>query len=67
MVDLVDNLRRFHSSVTAGSVGSGDFEFAPVLRRFDAFLTSHLGRFVSYFPNVSMLSWKKNSVFFPFA
>ena len=43
MTELVSYLRQFRSSVATGSSGSADLDSAPILRRLDAFLSSHLG------------------------
>ena len=46
MADVVDYLRRFHSSVATEKFGSDESEAAPILCSLDAFLSSHLGRFI---------------------
>ena len=44
MAAVVDYLRRFHSSVATGNFRSAETEAVPILRRLDAFLSSHLGK-----------------------
>ena len=46
MADVVDYLRRFRSSVATGNFGSAETEAILILRRLDAFLSSHPGRFL---------------------
>ena len=55
MADVVDYLRRFHSSVATGTFGSDETEAAPILRRMDAFLSSHLGGFICYISHPDVL------------
>ena len=44
MSDVVSYLRRFRASIAAATAEGPETEAAPILRRLDAFLTSHLGR-----------------------
>ena len=61
MVDVVDYLRPFRSSVATGKFGSAETEAIPILRRLDAFLSSHLGRFICC-GVYEVISSKKESV-----
>ena len=44
MSEVISYLRHFRSSVATGPSGSSELESAPILRRLDAFLSSHLVR-----------------------
>ena len=49
MSDVTDYLRRYRASVAAGTVGSPGIDSASILHRLDAFLSSHMGRFIHIF------------------